>query len=413
MTTQSSRLSRRRLLGAAAATLALPGLTRSSLAAPASAAPVFVFVFLRGGMDGLSAVIPYREARYYELRRGIAIARPGQGEDAAVDLDGQFALHPALAPLVPAFRAGELALVHAFGLDYETRSHFDAQDFIELGTPGDKRSAGWLTRLLSTEAFAQDPVPAVSFEGVPPRSLYGLERAFIIDRLSSVAVQREGDVPHAARTAFEKMYGSSAQGGRDEPVKQAGANLFGLLRRLEPLLDQPLRAEYPENDFAPRLADVARLIRGGIGTVFTLTVGSWDTHRAQGGARGPLAKRFRVLSESLAAFRADLGADMARTVVLLVTEFGRTVRENGTNGTDHGHGSVALVLGGPVRGGRVYGHWPGLAEEALYQGRDLAVTTDFRDVFSTIARGHLGVSAPASLFPGFESQPGRAPAILR
>jgi uncharacterized protein (DUF1501 family) len=399
-------ISRRTLLSAAAASLALPSLS----IAQEKEAPVLVFVFLRGALDGLSAVIPYQEKRYYELRESIAIARPGKGTDPAIDLDRRFALHPALAPLLPAYRSGELAVIHATGLSHGTRSHFDAQDFVELGTPESQDGPGWLARMLSTPSTGPNSVAAVALEASLPRSLYGLESAFVVENLESIRSRRRGPLPEAARAGFEQMY--SKQGTTD-PVQHKGSELFRLLHRLEPLLEEAPRADYPDTPFARQLADVARLVRARIGKVFTLTLTGWDTHRGQGGARGLLARRLADLADSLAAFRVDMGPELSRTVVLTVTEFGRTVRQNGTNGTDHGYGSVAFLMGGPVRGGYVHGQWPGLQEEALHQERDLAVTTDFRDVFAAIAHAHLQVAESTVLFPGFELDSRNRAALFR
>jgi uncharacterized protein (DUF1501 family) len=199
----------------------------------------------------------------------------------------------------------------------------------------------------------------------------------------------------------------------DDPVRATGADAFALQRRLEPLLDVPSRAQYPErNGLARSLGDVAKLVRARLGRVFTVSAGNWDTHRGQGSSEGSLANNFRGLAASLAAFRQDLGDEFERTLVLVVTEFGRTVRQNGTGGTDHGHGGVMFAWGGNVRGGRVYGAWPGLAQDQLYEGRDLAVTTDFRDVFAEVASKHLGLSDTSGLFPGYAVDPAHALGLL-
>lgn len=396
------RLKRRELLlGAASLALAQGGLAAAD-SGPSK--PVLVFVFLRGAMDGLSAVVPYRERSYYEQRGSIAIPAPGKGPDAAIDLDGHFGLHPALTPLLAAYKSGELALVHAVGSPSESRSHFDAQDFMELGTPGRKLGDGWLsrvTRALSTS----DPSPAFALEEPLPRSLDGEPRALAMSGLEVLRADRQGVVADSIRSGFAHMY----QGDAADAVRGTGASAFALLSKLEPLIDTPPRAQYPEGEeLGAALADVARLVRAGLGSVFTLSTAKWDTHRRQGASEGVLAKRFGALARSLAAFRQDLGADIERTLVLVVTEFGRTVRQNGTGGTDHGHGSAMFALGGKVRGGKVYGKWPGLAEDQLYQGRDLAVTTDFRDVFAEVATRHLGVSDAATLFPDYPIDGARA-----
>lgn len=403
----SQSFSRRKLMLGAAASLAL---ARGGMAAPAHAPaePVFVFVFLRGAMDGLSALVPYREATYYEQRRSIAIPAPGKGADAALDLDGQFALHPALGELLPAYRSGQLAFVHAAGSHDRTRSHFDAQDFMELGTPGQKRGDGWLARTLAALPRPEGPT-AFALEEPLPRSLAGVRGALALDRLARLRLERNGPVPTAVRAGFARMY----QGAGGDVVHSTGADAFALLHRLEPLIDVPSAARYPERDrLATALADVARLVKARIGRVFTVSAGNWDTHRGQGASEGALARNFRGLAGSLTAFREDLGKDFDRALVLVVTEFGRTVRQNGTGGTDHGHGGVMLAFGANVLGKKVYGTWPGLAPEQLFQGRDLAVTTDFRDVFAEVAEKHLGVGKASALFPGFAIDPANSLGFL-
>jgi uncharacterized protein (DUF1501 family) len=390
--------SRRDFLLGLAASLAM---AQGGYAAPgdAPAQPVLVFIFLRGAMDGLSAIVPYSEQRYYEERGSIAIPAPGKGTETAIDLDGQFGLHPSLSPLLPAYQGGELGLVHAVGSPDDTRSHFDAQDYMELGTPGMKRGTGWLTRVLAELQNAGES-PAFALEEPLPRSLLGEQRALAMDGLSRLRGEGEGAVPTAIQAGFERMYR-----GEDDLVRRTGADAFRLLERLQPLIDTPSQATYPDEPIAQSLADIARLVRARLGRVFTVSMNKWDTHRGQGSTDGTLAKRLRTLSTSLAAFRQDLGDDFGRTLVLAATEFGRTFRQNGTGGTDHGHGSAMFAFGGKVRGGKVYGRWPGLADDQLHHGRDLAVTTDFRQVFAEAAVKHLGVSNTAPLFPDFTVDP--------
>lgn len=413
----SQRLSRRDVLLGLAASLALAEGGRAA-PEPLAKPPVLVFLFLRGAMDGLSALVPYTEAAYYGHRDRIAIPRPGQGAGAAVDLDGQFALHPALGPLLPGFRRGELAFVHAVGSHHETRSHFDAQDYMELATPGSKRSEGWLTRAVRGLDASTGPL-GFALEEPLPRSLEGERSALAIDGIHRVRARRSGPLAGAVQSGFARMYrseGAASEGSNDTvvaTVQRRGAAGFALFERLDPLIDVPPRALYPDkNKLGQSLADVARLVRAGLGRVFTLSSGGWDTHRAQGASEGHLATAFRGLATALSAFREDLGDDFERVLVLGVTEFGRTVRQNGTGGTDHGHGSVMLAWGGNVRGGKVYGTWPGLGEEQLYEGRDLQVTTDFRDVFAEVARRHLGVLDPSPLFPGYALDPARSLGLL-
>ena len=395
-------------------------LVRTALAQERAGKPkVLIAIFQRGAVDGLSMVVPHGDPDYYSSRGSIAIARPAPGTaDAAVDLDGFFGLHPALAPLKPLWDDRRLAVVHACGSPDTTRSHFDAQDYMESGTPGVKSTAdGWLARGLAAMPAREpaSPFRAVSLGAALPRVLRGEVGAVAMSSVADFDV-RETAQPMAAgggaRQGFESLY---EQGVRDL-LYGTGRETFEAVKMLKAAAPQSLApangAVYPRGRFGDSLRQIGQLIRADVGLeVAFADVGGWDTHAGQGNERGQLATRLREFGEGLAALHRDLGPRMSGVVVLTMSEFGRTVRENGNRGTDHGHATAMLVLGGPVKGARVYGRWPGLRREQLYEGRDLAVTTDFRALFTEVAVRHLG--APAEpLFPGFSARPGSLRGLL-
>lgn len=379
---------------------------RGRAATPVSgvAGPVLVSVFLRGAADGLSIVIPYADDDYYRLRSSIAIPRPGLA-GGAIDLDGRFGLHPRLAPLKAAFDAGELALLHAVGSPHGTRSHFEAQDYMETAAPGERApSQGWLARYLkSRPARGPELLRALALTARAPLSLRGYPNAIVAPNLSDFRLDAGEPLQPLLTRGFERLYRPDSA---DLP-ERAGAQALdasGLLRRT---LRGKRSGGYPRG--ARDFADLARLIKANVGVeTACIDVGGWDTHRAQGRSEGgDLPRQLDRLGRALAAFRADLGADFERVLIVVMTEFGRTVRENGTGGTDHGHGSVMLLLGGSVKGGRVFGDFPGLADDKLHERRDLAVTTDFRDVLAEVCERHLGANDVARIFPGYQLDPSR------
>ena len=351
---------------------------------------VLVAIFQRGAVDGLNVVVPYGDRGYYASRRSIAIPRV-----RALDLDGFFGAHPALAPLMPFWKERSLAAVHAVGSPDSTRSHFDAQDFMESGTPGRKSTAdGFLSRALATRKGDAPPLRAVALAQSMPRILSGSAGAIATSDITRFRVRGGA---HAEET-FESMYAESVAGVLGETAKQS----FEAARVLASL-EARGGASYPRNPLGDSLRQIAQLVRADVGLEVGFTdAGGWDTHVAQGGEEGQLANNLRGMAEAIAAFANDLGSRMSDVVLVTMSEFGRTVRENGNRGTDHGHGTVMLLLGGGVKGGRVHGRWPGLEREQQFEGRDLAVTTDFRDVFAEVLRGHLGVPSMASVFPGYE-----------
>jgi uncharacterized protein (DUF1501 family) len=377
-------------------------LGRTALAA-GSRAPrkkVLVAIFQRGALDGLSAVVPYGEAAYYAARSSLAVPPPGRA-GGALDLDGFFALHPSLDSLLPLFQGRTLAAVHGVGSPDSTRSHFDAQDYMELGTPGRKSTPdGWLNRLLQLDPEGHNPLfRAVAMGGRLPRILHGPESAIAISDLDALAGANDGG---GLRPALEGLY--DRQSGN--LLGQAGGDLAeaaALLRQANPGGYTPA-ADYPRGRFGESLKQIAQLIKADLGVeVAFADVGGWDTHVNQGGSEGQLSNRLREFGDALAAFHKDLGDRMEDVVLVTMSEFGRTVRQNGSSGTDHGHATCLFVMGSGVRGGRVYGEWPGLEREQLYEGRDLALTSDFRSVFGEVVEGHLGVSETERIFPGFAS----------
>ena len=364
-----------------------------------------IFLFLRGALDGLHAVTPLDEPRFRQLRPQLAL-EPAD----LLELEPGFALHPALAPLMPFWKEGSLAFVHAVGSPDPTRSHFDAQDFLELGTPGVKDTPdGWLARSLRDAADAQrSPLEAVAVSPRMPRALQGAPDALAFASLDQLRLRPLAGGPGGeqgraqARSAFGALYAL----GADEPVTTSGKEAFAALDLLERKVGQgspPSLMQYPPGPLGSALKQIAQLIKAEVGLrVGCADAGGWDTHVAQ---PGQLANNFKQLGEALSAFRRDLGARAGEVVLIAATEFGRTVRQNGANGTDHGHASLALVLGGSVRGGRIHGRWPGLADDRLYEGRDLAVTTDLRSVLAAVVAQQLGAADEQRLFPGFSGKP--------
>jgi uncharacterized protein (DUF1501 family) len=397
---------RRDLLALSAASL-LP-LGGGAWAAPMGGGPRrLVVVMLRGAVDGLNVVIPYGDDAYYAARSTIAIAKPGAGDgpgDAAgLKLDGHFGLHPALAALLPLWQAKQLAFVHAAGSPDPTRSHFDAQLFIENGTPG-KRTAedGWMNRLLAALPGAHGPTEAVAVGPTVPEILRGKLPVANLPLGPAAARPMAIDRP-AVAAAFDQLYAGDGAIAR--------AYHEGRMARTELVADMSSPEQMAADNGAPPAAylpaaaqRLARLIvRDQSIRLAFIALGGWDTHVRQGGAEGQLAGRLRPLGDGLAAFAKSLGDDWCDTVVVVISEFGRTVHENGDGGTDHGHGNAIWVLGGGVQGGRIYGEWPGLAPAALYQNRDLAVTTDYRSVLAAVIARHLRLPdrALAQIFPGF------------
>lgn len=366
---------------------------------------VLVAIFQRGAVDGLNVIVPYGEQAYYDARPTIAVPRPGSAPEAALDLDGHFGAHPSLASLVPYFKDRSLAVVHAVGSPDSTRSHFDAQDFMESGTPGVKSTEdGFLARAVGSRKEADaSPLRAVALSPALPRILSGTAGAVAMTNIAQFGI-RGGKESGQLAASFESMYAEAVAGTLGGTAKES-FEASNILQKAKPAAITPENgAVYPNNALGNSLKQIAQLIKSNVGLEVAFTdVSGWDTHAGEGGAQGQLANNLRNFSDAIAAFARDLGSRMGDVVLATMSEFGRTVRENGNRGTDHGHANVMLVLGGGVKGGKVYGAWPGLAPEKLYENRDLAVTTDFRDVFGELVTKQLGVASLKSVFPGYEA----------
>jgi uncharacterized protein (DUF1501 family) len=374
--------------------------------APAARRKILVAVFQRGAADGLNVVVPYGEKAYYELRPTIAIPRPtshpGRKDDAALDLDGFFGLHPSLGSLKTLFDQGHLAIVDAVGSPDPTRSHFDAQDYMESGTPGRKATTDcWTNRALPKAAGKVSPVRAVSLGGASPRAMRRPVPAVAMPAHECFQVRNA----EAARQ-FEPMY----TGAGDPPMQAAERETFEAVAMLQAIERRPYipaaGADYPRGRFGGSLRQIAQLIKSDVGVEIAFAdIGGWDHHVDELGPRpseGALANLLREYAQALSAFWKDMGDRMSDVVVVTMSEFGRTARENGNRGTDHGHANSMFVMGGGVKGGKVYGQWPGLGKEQLYEGRDLAVTTDFRDVLGELVSRHLGNPSLKTVFPGYD-----------
>jgi uncharacterized protein (DUF1501 family) len=369
--------------------------------APSPRKKILVAIFQRGAVDGLNMAVPFGEKSYYDLRPNLAIPKPDGTENSAIDLDGFFGLHPALAPLKPIYDAGHLAVVHAAGSPDPTRSHFDAQDYMESGTPGRKATSdGWMNRALVQEK-SSSPVRAVSLGTALPRAMRGRNEAVAIANLQDFQIR---DTRGAG--TFESMYENTL----DYVLNGAGRETFEAVKLMQSIQKQPYASEngvqYPNSALGQDLMQIARLIKSNVGLeVAFAEMRGWDTHVNEVGARpavGQLANLLGQFGSALAAFYQDLGDRMADVSVVTMSEFGRTARENGSRGTDHGHANVMLAFGGGIRGGKVYGEWPGLEPEQLYEQRDLQITTDFRDVLGEMVVRHLGNTGVSSVFPGYE-----------
>lgn len=392
-------------------TLGAPGLLRQFAEAQSAAQAglgrkkTLVTIFQRGAVDGLNMIVPFGESEYYNIRRNIAVPKPGQ-TDGAIDLDGFFGLHPSLAPLAPMWKDKKLAIVNSAGSPDNSRSHFDAQDYMESGTPGNKSTRdGWLNRVIQAKTEKKEsPFRAVSMTQALPRSLYGRAPSVAMTNLSDFAI-RAGEYTPNLKGGFESLYAQNAK----DSLSETGHETFeamNYLKTANPAKFEPENgAVYPNTPLGRSLKQIAQLIKAGVGLeVAFAEMGGWDTHINQGGARGQLANLLRDFGQSIAAFHTDLGKRMDDVVLITMSEFGRTARENGSRGTDHGHANAMLILGNGVRGGKVYGEWKGLKNDQLNEGRDLALTTDFRDVFAEAAYKHLDAKDLKKIFPKYDAR---------
>ena len=387
---------------AGAAILPLPGLATTGAAPPRR----LVVVLLRGAVDGLNIVVPYRDEAYYAARPSIAIGRPSE-PGGGLALDTEFALHPALAGLLPLWEHKQLAFVHAAGLQEPTRSHFDAQLFIENGTPGRRGTPdGWMNRLLAalpaSPGGARSPTEALAVGPTMPQIMRG--RMAVANLPLAVPMRPSAlDKPEVA-SGFDRLYAGDGVQGR--AYRQGRAARADLAAGLSPAMEGADNGAPPPTGLPAQAVRLARLMarEPRIRLVF-LGYGGWDTHVRQ---NAQLTERLKPLGDGLAALAQGLGEAWNDTLVVVLSEFGRTLRENGDGGTDHGHGNVMWLLGGGVRGGRVYGEWPGLGAAQLWEGRDLAVTTDYRHVLAVAAERHLRLADRqlGLIFPGLPSARG-------
>jgi uncharacterized protein (DUF1501 family) len=375
-----------------------------------------IVLFQRGAADALNVLVPFGDTSYSAARPQLAIATPARvggsvNAAGAIDLDGFYGQHPSLASFKPLWDRGLLAPIHAVGSPSATRSHFDAQDYMETGTPDRKGTTdGWLNRYLAVEGTCEAsscapgatsaPFRAVAMTAQTPRMLEGASPVVAMSSIDEFSIRTNGG---EAQRRIEALYRT----GSSDLVHGSGSDMFEALKVLRAANPQQYRpaggVEYPRSQFGQRLLQIAQLIKSGVGLeVAFADVGGWDTHVNQGGAQGQLATRLGDFSQSIAALVADLGDRMDDVVIVTCSEFGRTVRQNGTGGTDHGHAGAMFVIGGSLRSAKkVHGRWPGLAPEQLYEGRDLALTTDFRAVFSELASKHLGAAQLPKIFPGY------------
>ncbi len=368
----------------------------------------------------MNIVVPYSTERYYDLRPTLAIPPP-KSPGGALRLDKRFGLHPALSDLMPFWEAEQFTPIVCAGSPHSTRSHFDAQDFMERAAPGLRTvREGWLNRFLALSHDARrsrrnkdveeaNILRAVAMQGLLPRSLRG---AHAVLAVPSKAVLNDD----AMLEMFGPLYGNMANDGMDVDevsraetkggiVYETGRNTMATMARFNEIIasSEAQGVSYPGGALGSKLKDLARVIRADEGLeVAAIDVGGWDTHSSQGGVDGNMANRLSNLGGSLAAFMKDLGPHLDRTSIMVMSEFGRTCRENGNYGTDHGHGGMMLVMGGGVKGGKVLGKWNGLEDDSMYQARDLAVTTDFRDVFGEVLRKHMEFELPKDFFPGYK-----------
>ena len=367
---------------------------------------ILITIFQRGAVDGLNMVVPYGDSEYYNLRRNIAIPKPSKNE-GAINLDGFFGLHPTMKPFERLWADKQLAVVHSAGSPDNTRSHFDAQDYMESATPGNKGTRdGWLSRVLQTSSVKSGSAfRAVSMTQQTPRSFLGKYPTIAMTNLADFSI-RAGIYTKSVQGGFEDVYEQNAKDSLGETGRET-FEAVNFLKRANPAQFKPENgAVYPNSPFGRSLMQIAQLIKADVGLeiAFTDTPGlNWDTHANQGGARGQLANLLRDFSASITALVTDLGRRMDDVVILTMSEFGRTARQNGTGGTDHGHGNAMFVIGNSVKGGKVYADWKGLKSDQLNEGRDLAVTTDFRDVFGEVAVKHLGSKSLEKIFPNYSA----------
>jgi uncharacterized protein (DUF1501 family) len=394
--------------GAGAAAAMVPGLGTSLLAqSRRGGSPALVVIYQRGGMDAINALIPYKDRDYRNIRPTIGIPSTDGDEGAGVlKLDSTFGLHPSLLALMPYWKAKQFAPIINVGSPHRTRSHFDAQDFMEYAAPGIRTVRnGWLNRYLSTTnkvaTGGEIQFRALAMQGLLPRSLRGSYPVLAVPEKKVLQNDKVLDI-------FGDVYGSDPMMGKkeDDPVVASGQQTLATLKKYKEIIKKKREGgnvQYPSGKLGQKMKDIASVIHANAGLeVACVDVGGWDHHANEGGNVGTLSNMLKDVGDSLGAFGKDLGDRMDNTLVVVMTEFGRTCRENGNNGTDHGHGGAMFLLGGAVKGGRVHGDWLGLQKKDLYQGRDLPVTTDFRDVFAAVLQNHMKFDLPRGYFPDYK-----------
>lgn len=362
-----------------------------------------VAIFLRGGADGLNIAIPHGDEHYYSLRPTIGVARPDdtRAEFKVADLDGFFGLHPSLSPLVELYRADALAVIHATGAPDETRSHFEAMAFMERGATTGGEYSGWLARHLATlDTGNASALRAVAIGEMLPASLTGTVNATALQSIGDYHLQSDKESAARVKEVLAELY--RQQNDLLSGVAEQTLASIEVLSQIDIHNYQPTGRAYPEGEFGMAMQAVAQLIRADVGVeVACVDLGGWDTHAAQGGGRGLMARNLEQLAIGLAAFYEDLQALSSGVTVVVMSEFGRRAGENAALGTDHGHGNMMLVMGGAIAGGQVFARWPGLAPEQLVGPGDLDITIDYRDVLGEILRKRLNSPDLSSIFPGY------------
>ncbi len=370
---------------------------------------VLVFIFQRGAMDGLMAVPPFTDPYLKDARPTLFMSAAKEAANKPlIDLDGRFGLHPGLQVFEPLFREKRLAIVHGMGSPNTTRSHFDAQDYMESGTPFNKGTgSGWLNRAVGLLGHERTPFAAVSITSSLPRSLYGDNEALAISNLNEFSIQMKGNpvATNMAAKSFEDLYDATASSLLNKTGKES-FEAMKMLQKADTKNYQPANgAVYPQSPLGNALKQIAQLIKMDVGLEVAFTEsGGWDTHFNQGTDQGTFARNVIDLSNTINAFWTDLGQYQDDVTLMTTTEFGRTVKQNGTGGTDHGRASCCFILGNGVNGGKVHGNVQPMTMENLADGRDLAVTTDFRTVFSEVADKHLKINNDTSLFPDWKTE---------
>ncbi len=363
---------------------------------------VLVVLFLRGGADGLSFLVPAFEENYYRLRPGTAVPAPGRSKDASIRLDGRFGLHPSLAPLMSLFETGRLVAIPACGSMDDSHSHFEAMSAMERGlaTQGQGPSTGWIARHMAiAETASKSALRAVAIGNTMPDSLRGATRAALLESVSDYHLNLPSPQREDAMDRLAKMYGAG-----DDEVTSAGRETLEVVRKLSDVRPEADAAHYPNSDLGHGLQEVAALIRADVGLeIACLDKGGWDTHVGQGSTTGWLPSMLDDLAKCLASFASDLGRDLSRVNVVVMSEFGRRVEENSGLGTDHGHGGLMFVMGGGLKGPSVQGVWPGLDDHQLSGPGDVQVTTDYRSVLAELLETRLGNTRSDTVFEGFRA----------